>query len=201
MFCYFVIAFLILISSSHFSSFNVQLILSLLISVFFFICQFTVHLLYKFCTDLYKSWMFSRVSIVNRTNSKWELWVFPCFVLFFYKVSVMIELLWITQVTSFVCFCCSLSSFWLCFLFLFFISLVGLSKEARGSLTSLLVQPISALLAKTLLSSPSTGQEGSCIPLAMPPNTGKHTDYRKPELLIMSHSTESVFKSMRVFFF
>lgn len=121
-----------------------------------------------------------------------------CFV--FYKVSVMIELLWITQVTSFVCFCWSLSSFWLCFLFLFFISLVGLSKEARGSLTSLLVQPISALLAKTLLSSPSTGQEGSCIPLAMPPNTGKHTDYRKPELLIMSHSTESVFKSMRVFF-
>uniref|UniRef100_A0A3P8RFH6 N-acetylated alpha-linked acidic dipeptidase like 2 n=1 Tax=Astatotilapia calliptera TaxID=8154 RepID=A0A3P8RFH6_ASTCA len=70
-------------------------------------------------------------------------------------------------------------------------AIVGLSKEARGSLTSLLVQPISALLAKTLLSSPSTGQEGSCIPLAMPPNTGKHTDYRKPELLIMSHSTES----------
>uniref|UniRef100_A0A668RXR1 N-acetylated alpha-linked acidic dipeptidase like 2 n=1 Tax=Oreochromis aureus TaxID=47969 RepID=A0A668RXR1_OREAU len=50
-------------------------------------------------------------------------------------------------------------------------AIAGLSKEAGGSLTSLLVQPISALLAKTLLSSPSTGQEGSCIPLAMPPNT------------------------------
>lgn len=118
MFCYFVIAFLILISSSHFSSFNVQLILSLLISVFFFICQFTVHLLYKFCTDLYKSWMFSRVSIVNRTKMRTLSISMFCFV--FYKVSVMIELLWITQVTSFVCFCCSLSSFWLCFLFLFF---------------------------------------------------------------------------------
>uniref|UniRef100_A0A3Q1BZI3 N-acetylated alpha-linked acidic dipeptidase like 2 n=1 Tax=Amphiprion ocellaris TaxID=80972 RepID=A0A3Q1BZI3_AMPOC len=47
----------------------------------------------------------------------------------------------------------------------------GWSKEAGGSLTSLLVQPISALLAKTLLSSPSTGQGDSCIPLAMPPNT------------------------------
>uniref|UniRef100_A0A669CE99 N-acetylated alpha-linked acidic dipeptidase like 2 n=1 Tax=Oreochromis niloticus TaxID=8128 RepID=A0A669CE99_ORENI len=44
-------------------------------------------------------------------------------------------------------------------------------NPAIGNLTSLLVQPISALLAKTLLSSPSTGQEGSCIPLAMPPNT------------------------------
>ncbi|KAI3368108.1 hypothetical protein L3Q82_007837 [Scortum barcoo] len=40
-----------------------------------------------------------------------------------------------------------------------------------GGLTSLLVQPISAFLAKTLLSSPSTGQGDSCIPLAMPPNT------------------------------
>ncbi|XP_051233763.1 inactive N-acetylated-alpha-linked acidic dipeptidase-like protein 2 isoform X2 [Dicentrarchus labrax] len=44
------------------------------------------------------------------------------------------------------------------------------SREAVGSLTSLLVQPISAFLAKTLLSSPSTGQGDSCIPLAMPPN-------------------------------
>ncbi|XP_067454051.1 inactive N-acetylated-alpha-linked acidic dipeptidase-like protein 2 isoform X1 [Thunnus thynnus] len=47
---------------------------------------------------------------------------------------------------------------------------VGVSREAGGSLTSLLVQPISAFLAKTLLSSPSTGQGVSCTPLAMPPN-------------------------------
>uniref|UniRef100_A0A3Q0RKK4 N-acetylated alpha-linked acidic dipeptidase like 2 n=1 Tax=Amphilophus citrinellus TaxID=61819 RepID=A0A3Q0RKK4_AMPCI len=64
-------------------------------------------------------------------------------------------------------------------------AVAGLSKDAGGSLTSLLVQPISALLAKTLLSSPSTDQEGSCIPLAMPPNTGKHTTYRKAKLLIV----------------
>uniref|UniRef100_A0A665WNV4 N-acetylated alpha-linked acidic dipeptidase like 2 n=1 Tax=Echeneis naucrates TaxID=173247 RepID=A0A665WNV4_ECHNA len=47
----------------------------------------------------------------------------------------------------------------------------GFPQEAGGSLTSLLVQPISAFLAKTLLSSPSTGQGESCIPLGMPPNT------------------------------
>ncbi|XP_029356848.1 inactive N-acetylated-alpha-linked acidic dipeptidase-like protein 2 isoform X3 [Echeneis naucrates] len=47
----------------------------------------------------------------------------------------------------------------------------GMLREAGGSLTSLLVQPISAFLAKTLLSSPSTGQGESCIPLGMPPNT------------------------------
>uniref|UniRef100_A0A3B4WB61 N-acetylated alpha-linked acidic dipeptidase like 2 n=1 Tax=Seriola lalandi dorsalis TaxID=1841481 RepID=A0A3B4WB61_SERLL len=51
-------------------------------------------------------------------------------------------------------------------------AIAGVSREAGGSLTSLLVQPISAFLAKTLLSSPSTGQGGSCIPLAMSPNTG-----------------------------
>ncbi|XP_047444157.1 inactive N-acetylated-alpha-linked acidic dipeptidase-like protein 2 [Mugil cephalus] len=47
----------------------------------------------------------------------------------------------------------------------------GLSKEAGRGLTSLLVQPISALLAKTLLGSSPTGQGDSCLPLAMPPNT------------------------------
>ncbi|KAM4574246.1 inactive N-acetylated-alpha-linked acidic dipeptidase-like protein 2 isoform 2-T2 [Fundulus diaphanus] len=39
------------------------------------------------------------------------------------------------------------------------------------SLTSVLVQPISAFLAKTLLSSPSVGRGGdTCTPLSMPPN-------------------------------
>ncbi|XP_047198954.1 inactive N-acetylated-alpha-linked acidic dipeptidase-like protein 2 [Hippoglossus stenolepis] len=47
----------------------------------------------------------------------------------------------------------------------------GLSREAGGSLTSLLVQPISAFLAKKLLSSSSAGQGDSCVPLAMPSNT------------------------------
>ncbi|KAM9385437.1 inactive N-acetylated-alpha-linked acidic dipeptidase-like protein 2 [Pholidichthys leucotaenia] len=46
----------------------------------------------------------------------------------------------------------------------------GVSVEAGGGLTSLLVQPISALLAKTLLSSNSTWREDSCSPLSMPPN-------------------------------
>uniref|UniRef100_UPI0037E7ACF9 inactive N-acetylated-alpha-linked acidic dipeptidase-like protein 2 n=1 Tax=Semicossyphus pulcher TaxID=241346 RepID=UPI0037E7ACF9 len=50
-------------------------------------------------------------------------------------------------------------------------AIADVSREAGGRLTSLLVQPISAFLAKTLLSSPSTGQGDSCIPLAMPPNT------------------------------
>ncbi|KAE8293837.1 Inactive N-acetylated-alpha-linked acidic dipeptidase-like protein 2 [Larimichthys crocea] len=44
------------------------------------------------------------------------------------------------------------------------------SREAGGSLTSLLVQPISAVLAKTLLSSPSIRQGDPCLPLAMPSN-------------------------------
>uniref|UniRef100_A0A3Q3KZE7 N-acetylated alpha-linked acidic dipeptidase like 2 n=1 Tax=Labrus bergylta TaxID=56723 RepID=A0A3Q3KZE7_9LABR len=52
-------------------------------------------------------------------------------------------------------------------------AIADVSREAGGRLTSLLVQPISAFLAKTLLSSPSTGQGDSCVPLAMPPNTGK----------------------------
>ncbi|XP_034035088.1 inactive N-acetylated-alpha-linked acidic dipeptidase-like protein 2 [Thalassophryne amazonica] len=45
-----------------------------------------------------------------------------------------------------------------------------ISRRSQGSLTSLLVQPISAFLAKTLLSSPSAGPRESCIPLAMPSN-------------------------------
>uniref|UniRef100_A0A667ZUT3 N-acetylated alpha-linked acidic dipeptidase like 2 n=1 Tax=Myripristis murdjan TaxID=586833 RepID=A0A667ZUT3_9TELE len=47
----------------------------------------------------------------------------------------------------------------------------GESTEAAGSLTSLLVQPVSAFLAKRLLSSPSTGPADSCAPLAMPPRS------------------------------
>ncbi|XP_034439527.1 inactive N-acetylated-alpha-linked acidic dipeptidase-like protein 2 [Hippoglossus hippoglossus] len=50
-------------------------------------------------------------------------------------------------------------------------AIAGLSREAGGSLTSLLVQPISAFLAKKLLSSSSAGQGDSCVPLAMPSNT------------------------------
>ncbi|XP_029988604.1 inactive N-acetylated-alpha-linked acidic dipeptidase-like protein 2 [Sphaeramia orbicularis] len=50
-------------------------------------------------------------------------------------------------------------------------AIVGVSKEAAGSLTSLLVQPISALLASTLLSSASSAPGDLCTPIAMPPNT------------------------------
>lgn len=53
-------------------------------------------------------------------------------------------------------------------------SLAEVSREAGGSLTSLLVQPISAVLAKTLLSSPSIRQGDPCLPLAMPSNAGKY---------------------------
>ncbi|XP_029904671.1 inactive N-acetylated-alpha-linked acidic dipeptidase-like protein 2 [Myripristis murdjan] len=65
---------------------------------------------------------------------------------------------------------------------------VGASREAAGSLTSLLVQPVSAFLAKRLLSSPSTGPADSCAPLAMPPsaerkkitlNIGNQSAYKK----------------------
>ncbi|XP_056893384.1 inactive N-acetylated-alpha-linked acidic dipeptidase-like protein 2 isoform X1 [Takifugu flavidus] len=46
----------------------------------------------------------------------------------------------------------------------------ALNDVSRGNLASLLVQPISAYLAKTLLSSPASGRGGPCIPLAMPSN-------------------------------
>ncbi|TKS74162.1 Inactive N-acetylated-alpha-linked acidic dipeptidase-like protein 2 [Collichthys lucidus] len=49
-------------------------------------------------------------------------------------------------------------------------AIAEVSREAGGSLTSLLVQPISAVLAKTLLSSPSIRQGDPCLPLAMPSN-------------------------------
>ncbi|KAK7889275.1 hypothetical protein WMY93_024835 [Mugilogobius chulae] len=48
---------------------------------------------------------------------------------------------------------------------------VGVSKEETGSLSSLLVQPISPSLAQTLLSAPITERAEACTPLATPPNT------------------------------
>lgn len=53
--------------------------------------------------------------------------------------------------------------------------IMGVSKESAGTLTSLLVQPISATLASTLLSCPITHQSDSCTPLATPPNTERKT--------------------------
>lgn len=43
------------------------------------------------------------------------------------------------------------------------------TEASRGSVTSLLVQPISAFLAKTLLSSAAAGHGDTCVPIAMPP--------------------------------
>ncbi|XP_067085551.1 inactive N-acetylated-alpha-linked acidic dipeptidase-like protein 2 [Osmerus mordax] len=47
-------------------------------------------------------------------------------------------------------------------------STAGSFREERASLTSLLVQPISASLARKILSSPSAGTDGACIPIASP---------------------------------
>lgn len=58
-------------------------------------------------------------------------------------------------------------------LFLYF-CISPLADVSRGSMTSLLVQPISAFLAKTLLSSPATGRGDSCVPIAIPRNAGKY---------------------------
>ncbi|XP_028300449.1 inactive N-acetylated-alpha-linked acidic dipeptidase-like protein 2 isoform X2 [Gouania willdenowi] len=49
------------------------------------------------------------------------------------------------------------------------------ARAAERHVTSLLVQPISALLAKTLLSAPSMGNEDACVPLEMPPRTEQKT--------------------------
>ncbi|CAG01590.1 unnamed protein product [Tetraodon nigroviridis] len=46
-----------------------------------------------------------------------------------------------------------------------------------GNLASVLVQPVSAYLAKTLLSAPPSGREGSCVPIAMPSSAGNSTKY------------------------
>lgn len=53
--------------------------------------------------------------------------------------------------------------------------MVGVSKESAGTLTSLLVQPISATLASTLLSCPIEDQSESCTLLTTPPNTERRT--------------------------
>lgn len=75
------------------------------------------------------------------------------------------------------------SQFVIYFLLFLYFSPGEVSREAGGSLTSLLVQPISAFLAKTLLSSSSAGQGDSCVPLSMPPNAGEYTEYSVMELL------------------
>ncbi|XP_059922264.1 inactive N-acetylated-alpha-linked acidic dipeptidase-like protein 2 [Gadus macrocephalus] len=62
------------------------------------------------------------------------------------------------------------------------------SRGAGGSLTSLLVQPISASLAKRLLSSPTSPEGGgACIPLATPP----HSERKKVRLTIGNQWTHS----------
>ncbi|KAM3876219.1 inactive N-acetylated-alpha-linked acidic dipeptidase-like protein 2 [Diretmus argenteus] len=68
-------------------------------------------------------------------------------------------------------------------------SVVGVSREASGSLTSLLVQPISAFLAKRLLSSPSMAHGDSCTPLAMPPNTER-------KKIMLSIGNQSAYKKI-----
>uniref|UniRef100_A0A8C9WUZ4 N-acetylated alpha-linked acidic dipeptidase like 2 n=1 Tax=Sander lucioperca TaxID=283035 RepID=A0A8C9WUZ4_SANLU len=80
-------------------------------------------------------------------------------------------------------------------------AIVDVSREAGGSLTSLLVQPISDFLAKTLLSSPSTGQGDSCIPLAMPPNKGKSKVYMFCSLSLLNKciNESSLFFSFYLF--
>ncbi|KAJ0032728.1 hypothetical protein NQD34_002809 [Periophthalmus magnuspinnatus] len=64
-----------------------------------------------------------------------------------------------------------------------YLSTVGVSKEAAGSLSSLLVQPISPVLAQTLLSAPITERDEACVPLATPPNAGTQNRH----VLVGSH--------------
>ncbi|KAK6314066.1 hypothetical protein J4Q44_G00155250 [Coregonus suidteri] len=64
-------------------------------------------------------------------------------------------------------------------------SIVGIYREERPNLTSLLVQPISASLAKRLLNIQSVGLGSPCTPLAMP----AASERRKIQLTIGTHST------------
>ncbi|KAG7488079.1 hypothetical protein MATL_G00031280 [Megalops atlanticus] len=66
-------------------------------------------------------------------------------------------------------------------------SIAGSYREQRPNLTSLLVQPISASLAKELLSVPSVGQESPCTPLAMPATSVKKT-------ITLSIGTQATYK-------
>ncbi|KAM9480457.1 inactive N-acetylated-alpha-linked acidic dipeptidase-like protein 2 isoform 2-T2 [Salvelinus alpinus] len=63
-------------------------------------------------------------------------------------------------------------------------SIVGSYREERPNLTSLLVQPISASLAKRLLNIQSVGLGSPCTPLAMP----AASERRKIQLTIGTHS-------------
>lgn len=53
----------------------------------------------------------------------------------------------------------------------------SLDDVSGGNLASVLVQPVSAYLAKTLLSAPASGHGDSCVPIAMPINAGNSTKY------------------------
>ncbi|XP_072294093.1 inactive N-acetylated-alpha-linked acidic dipeptidase-like protein 2 [Eucyclogobius newberryi] len=66
---------------------------------------------------------------------------------------------------------------------------VGVSKEAKGSLSSLLVQPISPVLAQTLLSAPITERAEACTPLATPPNA-------EPRMITLSVGNQWVYKKI-----
>lgn len=58
-----------------------------------------------------------------------------------------------------------------------YIFVFSLGDMSAGNLASVLVQPVSAYLAKTLLSAPASGHGGLCVPIAMPSNAGKSTQY------------------------
>lgn len=53
----------------------------------------------------------------------------------------------------------------------------SLDDVSGGNLASVLVQPVSAYLAKTLLSAPASEHGDSCVPIAMPSNAGNSTKY------------------------
>lgn len=64
-------------------------------------------------------------------------------------------------------------------------------RDGRHNLTSLLVQPISASLAKLLLSAPAMGQGRPCVPMAMHSASGKPRARNSPAVLDF-HKTASL---------